>query len=303
MPSNRTTYVTPDGEERQFPQQRPRAAEGVSSWESEMMNLNVVTAMAYAASEAAAATPVAGDNSVLSMILHAGPMVRAIMAGLLGLSVVCWGIIVAKAILIRRANQESLAFIDRFSDKESLAALNREAVMLEESHLAHIFRTGYTELKRVSGLLESKGLRDSRESTAILLENVDRAIQGGIVRHRKRLQRFLPFLATTGSTAPFIGLFGTVWGIMTSFQEIGLRGSANLAVVAPGISEALVATAMGLAAAIPAVVAYNHLSNKIQDIEDDMVHFTSDFLNTLKTDLICQDRHEEPLMARRSAAR
>lgn len=268
-----------------------------------MMNLNGLMTPAYAASEAAGTAPGAGENTVLSMMLHAGPMVKAIMVGLLLLSVVCWGIIVAKAILIRKANQESDAFIDRFSDGKSLKSLHQEAVMLEDSHLAHIFRTGYAELKRVSGLLEGKGFRESGEITAILLENVDRAIQGGIVRHRKQLQRFLPFLATTGSTAPFIGLFGTVWGIMTSFQEIGLRGSANLAVVAPGISEALVATAMGLAAAIPAVVAYNHLSNKIQSIEDDMLHFTSDFLNTLKTDLICRDRHEESPTARRSAAR
>lgn len=267
------------------------------------MNLNLLTALAYAASEAADAASDAGESTILTMMLHAGPMVKAIMVGLLLLSVICWGIIVAKVILIRRANQESEAFIDRFSDRKSLTSLHQESVMLEESHLAHIFRTGYAELRRVSGLLESKGPRDLRETTDILVENVDRAIQGGIVRHRKRLQRFLPFLATTGSTAPFIGLFGTVWGIMTSFQEIGLRGSANLAVVAPGISEALVATAMGLAAAIPAVVAYNHLSNRIQDIEDDMLHFASDFLNTLKTDLICRDRDDEPSTVRRSAAR
>jgi biopolymer transport protein TolQ len=267
------------------------------------MNFNVFATVVYAASEAAGATFGGDESTILSMVLHAGPMVRAIMVALLVLSVMCWGIIVAKAISIRRANQESTAFIARFSDRKSLTALHQESVMLEESHLAHIFRTGYAELKRVSGLLESKGPQDPRENAAILLENVDRAIQGGIVRHRKRLQRFLPFLATTGSTAPFIGLFGTVWGIMTSFQEIGLRGSANLAVVAPGISEALVATAMGLAVAIPAVVAYNGLSNKIQDIEDDMLHFTSDFLNTLKTDLICRERHDEPSAGQSSAAR
>lgn len=267
------------------------------------MHLNALAAMAYAASEAAGPVPSVGENTILTMTLHAGPMVKAIMIGLVVLSVICWGIIVAKVVLIRKADRESKAFTDRFGNDNSLTSLHQEALMLEESHLAHVFRTGYAELKRVRGLLEGKGLRDPSEITSILLENVDRAIQGGIVRHRKRLQRFLPFLATTGSTAPFIGLFGTVWGIMTSFQEIGLRGSANLAVVAPGISEALVATAMGLAAAIPAVVAYNHLSNKIQCIEDDMFHFASDLLNTLKTDLICRDRHDEPSPARCSAVR
>jgi biopolymer transport protein TolQ len=267
------------------------------------MDLNTLMATAYAASDAVGTAPEAGQSSILNMMLHAGPMVKTIMAGLLALSVLCWGIIVAKALLIRKANKESEAFIDLFSERKSTTLLHQEAVMLEESHLAHIFRVGYAELNRVNRLLESKGLRDFQESTAILLENVDRAIQGGIVARRKRLQRLLPFLATTGSTAPFIGLFGTVWGIMNSFQEIGLRGSANLAIVAPGISEALVATAIGLAAAIPAVVAYNHFANQIQNIEDDMLHFTSDFLNTLRTDLICRDRQDEPAATRRSAIR
>jgi biopolymer transport protein TolQ len=267
------------------------------------MDLNALTAMAYASSDVLNAASDAGDNTILNMMLHAGPMVKAIMVGLLGLSVLCWGIIVAKALLIHLANKQSKEFIDLFNNTKSVTGLHQEAVSLQQSHLAHIFFTGYAELRRVSGLLESRGLRDSHEAAAILLENVERAVQGGIVIRKKRLQRFLPFLATTGSTAPFIGLFGTVWGIMTSFQEIGLKGSANLAVVAPGISEALVATAMGLAAAIPAVVAYNHLSDKIQCIEDDMLHFTSDFLNTLKTDLICRDRQDEPSATRRCAVR
>jgi biopolymer transport protein TolQ len=101
-----------------------------------------------------------------------------------------------------------------------------------------------------------------------------------------RLSRHLSFLATTGNTTPFIGLFGTVWGIMTSFQYIGLSGSANLAVVAPGISEALVATAAGLAAAIPAVVFYNYFSNQVHTLEAEMTQFASDFLNLIERDLI-----------------
>lgn len=267
------------------------------------MDLNALISLAFAASDAASTVSDAGSNTILAMIFHAGPVVKSIMLGLAALSVICWGIIVAKALLIQQANRESETFIDRFGETKDITGLHQETATLKQSHLAHIFRTGYAELTRVSRLLDNKGLRDSHEATGILLENVDRAIQGGIVIRKKRLQRFLPFLATTGSTAPFIGLFGTVWGIMTSFQEIGIKGSANLAVVAPGISEALVATAMGLAAAIPAVVAYNHLSDKIQSMEDDMLHFTSDFLNTLKTDLICRGRLNEPPAALRTAAR
>ncbi|NLJ27779.1 MAG: protein TolQ [Deltaproteobacteria bacterium] len=227
------------------------------------------------------------------MVIHAGPVVQAIMAGLLSLSLVCWGIIVAKTFQFRKVNRESEAFADLFIRCKSLEPLHKECDRLREGHLAHIFRIGYAELNRVSGLLESKRLKNTEGHTDMLLENVDRAIQGGVISKRKRLQRMLSFLATTGSTAPFIGLFGTVWGIMTSFQDIGMKGSANLAVVAPGISEALVATAMGLAAAIPAVVAYNHFSNKIQVIEDDMLQFTSDFLNRLKTDLMCETRQDD----------
>ena len=115
-----------------------------------------------------------------------------------------------------------------------------------DSHLAQIFRVGYAELNRMGKSLETRNLLELSANPEVLLENVERAIQGGMTSERQRFERFLPLLATTGSTAPFIGLFGTVWGIMTSFQEIGIKGAANLAVVAPGISEALIATAIGL---------------------------------------------------------
>lgn len=257
------------------------------------MILTTLTAMAQATTEVAGVPPAPGAAGILAMVLHAGPMVRAIMVGLVGLSLICWGIIVAKTLQLRQVNRESEAFAHLFMQCEGLGLLQKDCERLQEGHLSHIFRIGYAELNRVSGLLASKGLKNPGEHADLLLENVDRAIQGGVISKRKRLQRLLPFLATTGSTAPFIGLFGTVWGIMGSFQDIGLKGSANLAVVAPGISEALVATAMGLAAAIPAVVAYNHFANKIQLIEDDMLQFTSDFLNTLKTDLLCETRQGE----------
>ncbi len=249
---------------------------------------SIFTTTLLAATESMGASPVAARSDVLHMVLNASPMVRAIMAGLLLLSVFCWGVMAAKARMIRRANRESGRFIKLFIERKDYDELFKESETLEQGHLAYVFRRGYAELKRVSALFESRGLPNYMDHPENLLENVDRAIQGGVIARRKRLYRFLPVLATTGGTAPFIGLFGTVWGIMTSFQEIGMRGSANLAVVAPGISEALVATAMGLAAAIPAVVAYNHFNNKIQSIEDDMLQFTSDFLNCLKADLMCR---------------
>ena len=267
------------------------------------MVLNTLTVMAHRVAESVGASPVSEGVGIIGMVLDASPLVKAIMAGLLGLSVFCWGVVVVKARVIRLANKASERFIDLFIERKSYESLYKESELMEESHLAFIFRKGYAELNRVSELFESKGLTGYRDNPEMLLENVDRAIQGAVVIRRKRLERLLPVLATTGSTAPFIGLFGTVWGIMTSFQDIGMKGSANLAVVAPGISEALVATAMGLAAAIPAVVAYNHFANKIRSIEDDMLHFTSDFLNSLKTDLMCENRPNEPVFVRRAMSK
>lgn len=234
-----------------------------------------------------------GGTGVLAMILDAGPMVRAIMAGLMGLSLVSWGIIVTKLIELSIVDRESGTFLKHFTACDWLSSMHQEAELLKEGHLPHIFRTGYGEIVRVTALLAKRGVRDIPEKNRLLIDNVGRAVQSGVISKRKRLQRLLPFLATTGGVAPFVGLFGTVWGIMASFQEIGLKGSANLAVVAPGISEALVATAMGLAAAIPAVVAYNYFFNRILFLEDDMLQFASDFLNMLNTDLICLVKQEE----------
>jgi biopolymer transport protein TolQ len=220
-------------------------------------------------------------------------MVKFVLLALLVLSIACWCVILLKARLVRRAKQESVQFIDLFRQRKNYTLLYKDSQILEDSHLAQLFRVGYMELNRLSKSLETKNIQELRVNPELLLENVDRAIRGGMMAERQRFERFLPLLATTGSTAPFIGLFGTVWGIMTSFQDIGLKGAANLAVVAPGISEALVATAMGLAAAIPAVVAYNHFANHIRMIENEMSHFSADFLNMLKRDLMRRGRQDE----------
>ncbi len=252
--------------------------------------------LAYAAGESSAPPYSAGGNGIFDMIAHAGPMVKFIMLMLLGLSVACWCVILLKFLLLRRARNESDRFIDLFRQRKGYAGLYRDCQSLEDSHLAQIFRVGYAELNRLVKSLESKSLQEVKVNPEVLLENVERAIVGATTSERQRFERFLPLLATTGSTAPFIGLFGTVWGIMTSFQEIGLKGAANLAVVAPGISEALVATAMGLAAAIPAVVAYNHFATRIRTVENEMNHFSADFLNMLKRDLIRRGRQEEVVL-------
>jgi len=255
--------------------------------------LNGLMPMAHAAVEAVGAPYQRGGNGVLDMVGHAGPMVKFVLLALLILSIGCWCVIALKVRLLRRARKESDQFIELFRQRKNYGVLYRDVQLLEDSHLAQVFRVGYVELNRLSKSLEAKNLQDARVNPEVLLENVDRAMQGSIMSESQRFDRFLPLLATTGSTAPFIGLFGTVWGIMSSFQEIGLKGAANLAVVAPGISEALIATAMGLAAAIPAVVAYNHFSNRIRSLESEMSHFAADFLNILKRDLMRRGRQEE----------
>ncbi len=265
--------------------------------------ITMLSGFALAASEAVNAPYQRGGDGFFDMVRNAGPMVKFIMLALLLLSVGCWCVILLKARLVRRAQKESEQFVALFRQRKNYSALYRDSESLDDSHLAQIFRVGYTELNRLSKSLETKNLQELSMNPEVLLENVDRAIQGGMMAERQRFESYLPLLATTGSTAPFIGLFGTVWGIMTSFHEIGLKGSANLSVVAPGISEALVATAMGLAAAIPAVVAYNHFANRIRMIEIEMSHFAADFLNILKRDLMRRVRQDEsPPEPQRAAA-
>ncbi len=270
------------------------------------MPLGLWVTLAHATTEVVS-PPVAtaGNGGLLPMVLHAGPMVRAIMLGLVALSVVCWAIIASKMRLMRRMKRESKRFREMYRRCGNTSELFVNCGSLEQSHLAHLFRIGYRELGRLGVFPEPAGTHQRKLSSRLVLESVEDALQSEVMTERERMERFLPFLATTGSTAPFIGLFGTVWGIMNSFQEIGLKGSANLAVVAPGISEALVATAMGLAAAIPAVVAYNHFSSNIRKLENEMLHFITEFLNRLKRDLFkLPDRKEwaegAPIVAKAS---
>ncbi len=221
------------------------------------------------------------------MILDAGLMVQFVLLLLLFFSITTWAIIIIKFRYIRLAYRESEYFIDLFWESRDFAVADKEATELEDSPIARIFRTGYEELKRfeTSGSgTEGKQTFSVRKTTVI--KNVERALRRSINTEITGLTQLVPFLATTGNTTPFIGLFGTVWGIMNSFHGIGLRGSANLAVVAPGISEALVATAAGLAVAIPAVIAFNYFMQKIRILESELQSFAADFLNIVERDIL-----------------
>ena len=255
------------------------------------MNILAIFGLVGVVGAAGPTTIAVSDLEVISLVLQAGPVVKGVMLILLAFSITCWGIIFAKLFQLSRAKRQTAAFLDLFWSARNLSTAYHETRHLTASPVATIFRLGYMELGK---LMEAQakvegGEKDPLGMIAIRgagLENVHRSLRRAMNSESARLSRALTFLATTGNTAPFIGLFGTVWGIMSSFRGIGLRGSANLAVVAPGISEALVATAVGLAAAIPAVVAYNYFLSKVRLLETEMGNFISDFLNIIERDLL-----------------
>ncbi len=218
------------------------------------------------------------------MILNAGPMVKFVMLLLLGFSLGSWTIIFLKYRLFKETGEDAEYFLDTFWKCKNLSEAFQAAKECLGSPEASIFITGYNELQKLNRN-RSSGV-ESLEMQLATMDNLKRSLRKAEGDELVRLGRSLSFLATTGSATPFIGLFGTVWGIMTSFHEIGMRGSASLAVVAPGISEALIATAAGLGVAIPAVVFYNHFANKLADLENDMQSFAADFLNLVERDML-----------------
>jgi len=221
------------------------------------------------------------------MIIDAGPMVKFVMLLLLVFSLVSWTIIIMKHLSYKKARKETAFFLDTFWKSKNLADAYKTAKELPNCPEASIFILGFSELQKLGRSRGAKqGTEDTLEMQLASMDNLKRSLRKAESKQMARLGRYLSFLATTGSATPFIGLFGTVWGIMTSFQDIGRRGSASLAVVAPGISEALVATAAGLAVAIPAVIFYNYYSNKLADLENDMQGFSADFLNLVERDLL-----------------
>ena len=232
---------------------------------------------------------VQGDIDIIQLISNAGLMVRFVLLLLLFFSVMSWTIIIIKWRYIRRAMQESARFSDYFWKSRDLASVYQKSKELLGCPMARIFRVGYVELKKVSQVGRSgagPGEGDMLAGHIAGGDNVKRALRRAINSETTRMTQMVPFLATTGNTTPFIGLFGTVWGIMSSFHGIGQQGSASLAVVAPGISEALIATATGLAVAIPAVIAFNHFMQKIRVMESELISFSADFLNIIDRDIL-----------------
>jgi biopolymer transport protein TolQ len=215
--------------------------------------------------------------SVIDLIFKAGFLVQMVMLILFTLSVGSWAILLLKRQLLNQASKQNGQFLQGFWGGWNLSESFSKASDYPLSPVAKCFQSGIRELRKI----QEKG--DKFEGDRyIKLDLVVRALKKGAAIEMSTLENSLSFLATTASSAPFIGLFGTVWGIMSSFQSIGAAGSASLATVAPGISEALVATAFGLAAAIPAGIGYNFMVGKIRDQSLELESFHQDLLNLLQ---------------------
>jgi biopolymer transport protein TolQ len=223
----------------------------------------------------------AHDFSVWALFLSADWIVKLVMLLLLAASVWCWGIIFEKIVTLRRLNARAADFEDSFWSGGSLEALYEKIAKRSGDPMAATFAAGMREWRHAS----DRGLADAGSVRAGLQQRVDRIMTVTIGRELARAERSMTLLATVGSTAPFVGLFGTVWGIINAFTAIASENNTSLAVVAPGIAEALFTTALGLVAAIPAVIAYNKFSNEIGRYADRLDAFAGDFSTILSRHL------------------
>lgn len=231
----------------------------------------------------AASGRVAVKTGLIDALLGAGLAVQLLILILVALSVVSWAIVLAKYKQLEATASGNEQFGDRFWKATSLEAVYETLPEFPDSSLARVFKAAYLELQRIA----DSGLATPASATDVAprlsgLDNLERTLRKAVDAEVGAAESRLTVLATVGSTSPFIGLLGTVIGIMTSFGNIASSGSASLAVVAPGISEALFSTAVGLFAAIPAVVAYNFFVGRIKKLEVELNSFGSDFLNVAK---------------------
>jgi biopolymer transport protein TolQ len=241
-----------------------------------------------AALYAQAAQPGAGSGElpstdIVGLVARAGPVSKAVLLILLLFSAVSWAVILYKTWAYRKAERHTSTFLDVFRKSSKFSEVQAVCPTLGDSPLVGLFQSGYTELNTQ---LRSGAPGDGPKPPAAAprptlksLDAVDRALLRASTVELTKLEHRVPFLATTASITPFIGLFGTVWGIIGSFQGIGAAGSTSLDIVAPGIAEALIATAAGLFAAIPAVYFYNHFTNRVKKFAAEMDDFSLEFLN------------------------
>ena len=224
------------------------------------------------------------DVDLVPLLTNSQGIVLAVVIILLLLVALCLFVIFYKFIHITMAQSQSITFLDKFWESKRLDDIYRIAEGLKASPIAAMFRAGYIELSKVkkSQAQHQQGPTESMHDKMGDADNVERALWRARTSESTKLENLLPFLATTGSAAPFIGLFGTVWGIMEAFLSIAAKGQAELGEVSQPIAEAMVTTALALASAVPAVVAYNYFQRRLKVLGSEMSNFGSDFMNIVK---------------------
>ena len=222
-----------------------------------------------------------GFNKEFFKLMTHGGGVGLTVFGILGiLSMASWGVIIFKILEVRKARKADEEYAVAFRKNRTLKEAKQSAEQYQDGTLSRIFLIGYEELARQN--VKPTGEGGPPVARRVNVKGLERALRRAQRGEGKRLRRYLPILATAASVSPFVGLFGTVWGILNSFQQIGKMASASLAVVAPGIAEALIATAMGLAAAIPAAMAYNFFQARIGDLSTEMEIFILDLVTMVE---------------------
>ena len=212
--------------------------------------------------------------------LRGGPMGKFVFALLAFFSLISWAIILGKLVQFHRAHQQSENFMEAFHRSQRFSEVNAQAGKLSSSPLVGIFQAGYAEIdSQIKNAAEPERSGEKRAYRITSLPSLQRTLARAANVEMLSVTRWLGFLATTAAATPFIGLFGTVWGIMRAFNDIGLQGSTSIVAVAPGIAESLINTAAGMAAAIPALIAYNYFSHHVRRLRLRMEDFTLEFLN------------------------
>ncbi len=222
-----------------------------------------------------------GSISIVDVVQDAGFVARCVLGFLCLMSVISWGIMIHKFRLFLRLGKDTRAFMEVFSRRGHLEQVYNFAKRLKNCPMARVFLAGYIELARQFQISQSDSGGEDEELLLEKLDSISRSLERATAQEVTKLESWLIMLGTTGSTAPFIGLFGTVWGIMEAFAQIGITGAASVAVVAPGISEALIATAAGLFSAIPAVIGYNYFVYRVKIEATNMDNFSLDMLSLI----------------------
>lgn len=227
--------------------------------------------------------PAPFKGNVIRMVMESGIFAKIILVILLVFSVISWGIIINKLRVFRKVETETRRFLAAFRKSRTISEAHLACATLRRTPLSRMLEAGFKESEQFSKkeYLDNPKKEEeliSGKKTELVKMTLDRVGAEEI----SRLERYVVFLATTGNISPFFGLLGTVWGVMDSFASIGVRGSASLAVVAPGIAEALIATIFGLAVAIPAVIGYNYFNNRLKFISTDIDNFSLEFLTSAK---------------------